>query len=105
MEPLCENWQSVEDCVNCNLTECNNNPGNINTFRRYTENELGVEDVNDDRLKKLYRSLKPYMHKLCTKEFRLLSHDNFMDSDIDIDRAIHIIDIDQWFEIVIYRGE
>ncbi len=104
-EPLCENWCSFKDCCSCSNTECNNNPGNMTNFRKYIENELGVEDVSEDRLEKLYRSLKPYMYKLMIKDFRLLSHDNFVDADIDIDRVMHIIDIDDWFEIVMYRGE
>lgn len=111
-EALCEGWLSLQDCVDCSMTECGHNPNNLKWFAGYIKFELGVdigidetEEIYNERLRKLYRALKPYMANLMSKVYRLLSYDNFVDSNIPAKNLVTIIEIDDWFEIAVYVSD
>lgn len=77
----------------------------MNEFKEYIRFELGVDEMTEQQEMQLKNALEPFMDKLQTQEYRLLSMDNFVDSyGEESDLLVKIIDCDNWFEIAAYRN-
>lgn len=76
-------------------------------FRKYILEELGMEEVSDQELTELHKALGTInIEKLYSKEYRLLSEDNFWDEyGVYSDVLIRIFDCKCWrFNIAMYEN-
>ena len=77
-------------------------------FKAYIVDELGLDesDVSDQALMELYKALGTInIEKLYSKEYRLLSEDNFLDYyGVYNDILVRVFDCKYWFSIVMYEN-
>ena len=76
-------------------------------FRKYILEELGMEEVSDQELTELHKALGTInIEKLYSKEYRLLSEDNFEEYyGLASDVLIRIFDCKCWrFNIAMYKN-
>lgn len=75
-------------------------------FRQFIIRELGLDDVEDERLLTLYNELGiETIEKLYSQDYHLLSLDNFKDYyGEDSKLLIKEIDCNDWFEIALYHN-
>ena len=74
-------------------------------FKEYIRFELGVDEMTEQQAMQLQNALEPFMDKLQTQEYRLLSMDNFADSyGEDSNLLVKVIDCDNWFDIAMYKN-
>ena len=78
----------------------------MNKFKEYVIRELGLDEISDEALNELHEALgNDLIEKLYSKEYRLLSEDNFEEYyGLASDLLIKYIDCVNWFGIVVYKN-